>query len=210
MKNASAFSSEVLPELVPPDTRMLQRPFTAALSRRKMSSLNEPRVSRSLGLSGSWRNLRIDTMGPSTDSGSITTFRRPPSGRRASTMGLDSSSRRPSGARMRRTMRNTCWLSEKRTVSRASTPRRDTNTLSLPLMRMSSTSWSLSRSSSGPRPASSLVSAAATWPSSPSLMATRRRRTKLATSISTNSWMAARVQRPNSAPSSSMRDNRCS
>lgn len=125
-----------------------------------MSSLNEPRVSRSLGLSGSWRNLRIDTMGPSTDSGSITTFRRPPSGRRASTMGLDSSSRRPSGARMRRTMRNTCWLSEKRTVSRASTPRRDTNTLSLPLMRMSSTSWSLSRSSSGPRPASSLVSAA--------------------------------------------------
>ena len=34
MKNASAFSSEVLPELAPPDTRILQRCFTASLSSR--------------------------------------------------------------------------------------------------------------------------------------------------------------------------------
>ena len=33
-EEASAFSSEVLPELVPPDTRMLQRCFTASLSSR--------------------------------------------------------------------------------------------------------------------------------------------------------------------------------
>ena len=34
MKKASAFKSEVLPELVPPDTRMLQRFFTASCSSR--------------------------------------------------------------------------------------------------------------------------------------------------------------------------------
>ena len=40
----------------------------------------------------------MDTIGPSTASGEMIALRRPPLGRRASTIGLESSSRRPSGA----------------------------------------------------------------------------------------------------------------
>lgn len=126
MWNASAFRSEVLPELVPPDTRMLQRATTAASSSAPISSLKVPFASRSAGFNGSLRNLRIDTTGPSIDSGSITTFTRPPSGSRASTIGLDSSSRRPIGARMRRTIRSRCALSVKRTGSFVRMPCFDT------------------------------------------------------------------------------------
>ncbi len=87
-EHASALSSEVLPELVPPDTSTLQRAATAAAPRAM------PPISGLLGavargedrqdasdLAGT---LRIETIGPSIDSGSITTFTRPPSGRRAS------------------------------------------------------------------------------------------------------------------------------
>ena len=43
-------------------------------------------------------NLRIVSCGPSIASGGMTAFTREPSGRRASTIGDDSSMRRPSGA----------------------------------------------------------------------------------------------------------------
>ncbi len=199
-----------MPELVPPLTRMLQRARTAARSSSPISSFMVPRPSRSSGLSGSLRNLRIDTTGPSSASGGITTLMRPPSGRRASTIGFDSSSRRPIGARMRRTMRSRWLLSAKRTGMRSSTPCRDTYTSRWPLTRMSSTAGSASRSSIGPKPASSLVSASAISRTSVSLTGMRRMRVKPSTSRSTKRWMALRDHRPNSAPSSSMRVSRCS
>ncbi|MCY1311325.1 hypothetical protein D9M70_616110 [compost metagenome] len=126
MKLASALSSEVLPELVPPLTSTLQRARTAISSNWAMPASKVPSFTRSAGVSGSLRNLRIETDRPSMASGSMMTLMRPPSGRRASTIGLDSSSRRPSGAKMRRTMRMTCSESAKRSVSRSSMPWRDT------------------------------------------------------------------------------------
>ncbi|MNZ97326.1 hypothetical protein D3C78_1165590 [compost metagenome] len=126
MKLARALSSEVLPELVPPLTRMLQRACTAISRMRQISVLKVPSLTRSCGVSGSLRNLRMDTEGPSMDSGAMMTLMRPPSGRRASTMGLDSSRRRPSGARMRRTMRITCSSSLNCEASRCSMPPRET------------------------------------------------------------------------------------
>ncbi|MNR02168.1 hypothetical protein D3C85_1180100 [compost metagenome] len=128
MKLASALSSEVLPELVPPLTRMLQRARTAISRSCAMPASKVPSFTRSAGVSGSFLNFRIDTDRPSIAKGSMITLMRPPSGKRASTIGLDSSSRRPSGARMRRTMRITCSESAKRTVSRSSMPWRDTYT----------------------------------------------------------------------------------
>ena len=118
IKLASALSSEVLPELVPPLTRILHRDCTAISRMRQISELKVPSCTSSMGVSGSLRNLRMETVGPSMDKGSMMTLIRPPSGRRASTMGLDSSSRRPKGARMRRTMRSTCSSSLKCTFSR--------------------------------------------------------------------------------------------
>jgi hypothetical protein len=128
MKLASALSREVLPELVPPLTRMLQRARTAISSNCAMPASKVPSFTRSAGVRGSFLNLRIETDKPSMASGSMITLMRPPSGRRASTIGLDSSSRRPSGARMRRTMRITCSESAKRTVSRSNLPWRETYT----------------------------------------------------------------------------------
>ena len=46
--------------------------------------------------------------GPTSDSGSMTALTREPSGRRASTRGLDSSMRRPSGVMIRSMIRRTC------------------------------------------------------------------------------------------------------
>ncbi|MCY1373707.1 hypothetical protein D9M69_609970 [compost metagenome] len=50
---------------------------------------------RSLMVSGTTANRRIESTGPSRASGGMMAFTREPSGRRASTMGLDSSTRRP-------------------------------------------------------------------------------------------------------------------
>ncbi|MNR36433.1 hypothetical protein D3C85_1543500 [compost metagenome] len=126
IKLASALSRDVLPELVPPLTSTLQRARTAISSNWAMPASKVPSFTKSTGVSGSLRNFRIETESPSIASGSMITLMRPPSGNRASTIGLASSSRRPSGARMRRTMRMTCSESAKRSVSRSSMPCRDT------------------------------------------------------------------------------------
>ena len=55
-------------------------------------------------------NLRIVITGPMSDSGAMTQFTREPSARRASTRGLDSSMRRPSGVMIRSMIRRTCSL----------------------------------------------------------------------------------------------------
>ena len=92
-------------------------------------------------------------------SGGMTALTRDPSGRRASTIGLASSTRRPSGARMRSI---TCrrWASSwKRASTGAMRPARSTNTRSGPQTITSVTAGSRSSGSSGPRPSASSTTA---------------------------------------------------
>ena len=67
-------------------------------------------------------NLRIVSSGPESDSGEMIALTRDPSGRRASTIGEDSSMRRPIWATMRLMMRRRCESSLKRTVVSYSRP----------------------------------------------------------------------------------------
>ena len=64
------------------------------------------RATRSSIVILSWRNFRIVIVGLLGATGGTMMFTREPSGRRASTIGDDSSTRRPSGARMRSMMRD--------------------------------------------------------------------------------------------------------
>ena len=59
-------------------------------------------------MNGRAENLRMVMTGPMSDSGSMIALTRDPSGRRASTRGLDWSMRRPSGAMIRSMIRSTC------------------------------------------------------------------------------------------------------
>jgi len=60
-------------------------------------------------------NFRIVTSGPESESGGMTAFTRLPSGRRASTIGDDSSIRRPTCATILLMIRRRCESSLKRT-----------------------------------------------------------------------------------------------
>ena len=62
----------------------------------------------------SFLNLRMVSAGPSIASGGAMTLTRLPSGRRASQIGLDSSTRRPTWLTMRWQMFISCALSAKR------------------------------------------------------------------------------------------------
>ena len=58
----------------------------------------------------------MDIIGPSSATGGITALTREPSGRRASTMGLDSSMRRPTSETILSMMRSRCFSSVKVTL----------------------------------------------------------------------------------------------
>ncbi len=74
---------------------MLRRPRTQASRNSTERSLSVPKAIRSSAVSGSAANLRIVSVEPSIASGGMTALTRLPSGSRASTIGLDSSTRRP-------------------------------------------------------------------------------------------------------------------
>ena len=74
---------------------MFSRAFTAASSRRIMPGVSDSLSTRSSGISLSVPKRRMESSGPSTASGGMMALTREPSLRRASTMGLDSSTRRP-------------------------------------------------------------------------------------------------------------------
>ena len=59
-------------------------------------------------MNGVAANFRMVMTGPMSESGGMIAFTREPSARRASTIGLDSSTRRPIGAMMRWMIRITC------------------------------------------------------------------------------------------------------
>ena len=98
MNEESTFSVVVLPEPVPPLITMFSRPRTHACSSSATCSVMVPNEMRSPTVNGSAANLRIVSSEPSSAIGGTTALTRLPSGSRASTIGLDSSTRRPTRA----------------------------------------------------------------------------------------------------------------
>ena len=98
MKPDRMFSSVVLPAPVPPDTIRFRRQAIAAVRNSSIGSVHDSRPTRSSAPSRSVRKRRIDIAGPSSASGGMMALTREPSARRASTIGLDSSMRRPTRA----------------------------------------------------------------------------------------------------------------
>ncbi len=113
----------VLPEPVPPDTNRLSRASMQARRNSNISGVAVPKLMRSSTVYGVWENLRTVMTGPMSDSGSMIALTREPSGRRASTRGLDSSIRRPSGVMIRSMTRRTCWSLRKTQSTRSILPR---------------------------------------------------------------------------------------
>jgi len=97
-KDESTFSVVVLPEPVPPPITIFSRPRTQAWSRCATGGVMVPNAMRSSTVNGSVANFRIVSREPSSATGGTTALTRLPSGSRASTMGLASSTRRPTRA----------------------------------------------------------------------------------------------------------------
>ena len=113
MNDDSTLSVVVFPAPVPPDTMMLSRPRTQASRKAAVCGLSEPKVIRSSTVSGSVANFRIVRADPSIDSGGTMALTRLPSGSRASTIGLDSSTRRPMRDTILSIVRRRCASSAK-------------------------------------------------------------------------------------------------
>ena len=90
---------------------MLSLPLTHASRNCAHFGVSEPKRSRSSILKGSLRNFRIVSVGPDTASGGMIAFTREPSGRRASTIGDASSTRRPIREMILSMIRRRCWSS---------------------------------------------------------------------------------------------------
>ena len=85
----------VLPEPVPPEMRMLRSAWMLWQRNFAASLLTVPRLVSSSSPKRSFANRRIVRSGPERDRGGMIAFTRDPSGSRASTIGDDSSMRRP-------------------------------------------------------------------------------------------------------------------
>ena len=114
MNADSALSIVVLPEPVPPEMIVVMRAFTAAASSSAIGGLSAPISTSLFRLNGFLENLRIETSGPSTAIGRTATLTREPSSRRASHIGCDSSTRRPTAETILLMMRSRCASSLKR------------------------------------------------------------------------------------------------
>jgi hypothetical protein len=112
----SAFRSVVLPEPVPPEMRTFSSARMQRCRNSAVSVESVPSRMRSAKSRRFFENFRIVTTGPLSESGGITAFTRLPSGSRASTMGEDSSIRRPTWATILLMIRRRCDSSVKRTV----------------------------------------------------------------------------------------------
>ena len=155
MRRDSMLSNVVLPEPVPPLTTILRLCVTARRSKRAMAGDKDCLASRSSSVKAWGANLRMVKAGPFRASGGITTFRREPSAKRASTIGELSSMRLPLSASRRSMTRDSARELEKRTDVRLSTPSRSTKTVSGPLTMISVMVSSANRSSRTPRPTAS-------------------------------------------------------
>ena len=150
MKALIAFSVVVLPVPVPPEIRTFSLPFTHAARNCADRALSVPNEIRSLTVYGSRENFRMVSVGPFSESGGMIALTRLPSGRRASTIGEDSSTRRPTCETILSMIRRTCDSSTKRTSLSSSFPWRSTYTRSYALTMTSVTESSRSSGSIGP------------------------------------------------------------
>ena len=89
MNDDSTFSVVVLPVPVPPETITFRRPTTHACRKRAACALSVPNRIRSSIWYGSVENFRMVRYGPPIASGWMIALTREPSGRRASTIGVD-------------------------------------------------------------------------------------------------------------------------
>ena len=116
-------SSVVLPDPVPPDTRMLKRARTHDRRNVISSGLAEwNRLTMSVGPHFSLVNFRMVRQGPFNAIGGITTFTREPSFRRASQIGVDSSTLRPTRLTIRSITCRICRSDSKVTADNAGSP----------------------------------------------------------------------------------------
>ena len=118
MNDDSTLSVVVLPVPVPPETMTLSRPTTQACEEAgRRAALSVPKRMRSSTWNGSLENFRMVRNGPPMASGWITALTREPSGRRASTIGVASSMRRPTWPTILSMMRRRWVSSTKRRAS---------------------------------------------------------------------------------------------
>ena len=147
----SAFRSVVLPEPVPPEIRMFRSALMQRSRKSAASAVSVPIWTSSVERrSGSWSNFRIVRSAPESDSGAMIALTREPSGRRASTIGDDSSMRRPTWPTILVMIRRRCDSSLKRSDVCESRPRRSIQISCAPLTMISEIVGSGSSRSSGP------------------------------------------------------------
>ena len=116
MKFERTLSIVVFPVPVPPTTTMLILPRTSASRNTAESMLSDPSPIRSCMTRGSSGNFRMVSTGPCSASGGTMALIREPSASRASTIGEDSSTRRPTACTIRSMMRR-YWCGELKTTS---------------------------------------------------------------------------------------------
>ena len=140
----------VFPVPVPPTTTRLILPLTHASRNVAASAETEPFSIRSAIVSGFSGNFRMVRIGALTASGGTIALIRDPSARRASTIGEDSSTRRPTAATMRSMMRR-YWSGEAKMMSLCtSVPPRSIQMSSKALHMISVMEPSDSKASRGP------------------------------------------------------------
>ncbi|OPZ66532.1 MAG: hypothetical protein BWY83_02861 [bacterium ADurb.Bin478] len=105
---------------------MLRRDLTAPWIKAAIADVMERWLIMSCMVNVRTLNLRMERMGPSSANGAITALTREPSGNRASTMGLDSSTRRPTWETIRSMMCSRCGSSLKTVCVRSNLPNRST------------------------------------------------------------------------------------
>ena len=115
-----------MPDPVPPPMTTFSRPRTQAVSRSATGRVKVPNAMRSSTVNGSVANFRMVSDEPSSEIGGTTAFTRLPSGSRASTIGLASSTRRPTRATMRSMIRRRCVSSVNDAGARWIRPARST------------------------------------------------------------------------------------
>ena len=115
-----------MPEPVPPEIRMLRRQRPAIFRTVAMSGEMLPCRAITSRVISFLENLRIEMVGPSMASGGMMMLTRLPSLRRASTSGVDSSTRRPTSVTMRVATCSTCGSSRKTTSVSSTLPLRST------------------------------------------------------------------------------------
>lgn len=101
IKPESRLSNVVLPLPVPPEISTFSFDLISASSSCAIAGVKLWLFTMSVTVSGFTAKRRIDTSGPSIADGGMIALTREPSGRRASTIGVDSSIRRPTRETMR-------------------------------------------------------------------------------------------------------------